>query len=419
MSFSVNKNLFLSLAAIAIAIGITIGTGSLYRFVYSYNLIMAFTLFIMAMVIFYQYFIPISINTSIDVTATNRNISIPGIILISFMIFTPLFSDIINNVPSLEIVFFYIAMLLLSFLLERKFREKILNAYLIIIVVLSIISMLMILLATFTEYLTYFPQIRSTSHFATNFYFISSINAGLGWIRNQSIFWEPGAFGFHLIFAMLLAYKSNNKIIVAILILACISTFSTTVFLFIVLLSIYHIFFGENRLKYFIVILSIITLSFIVSIIIKDDLLIPNLIIQSLIGKFLPTSINYVSFVSRSLFSVEAFKMFLDNLFIGAGHYATAVKLEVVKSGATVNTSGLAGLLAELGLFGVFCIFLYTRYFWKFGLVAIPVTLIWLNGEFLQYSPLAIFILADSVDDFAHKLFPQKVNIITNTDWKL
>lgn len=416
MIFSVNKNLFLSITAIVIALGITIGTGSLYRFIYSYNMIMAFTLFIMVLVIFYQYFIPISPNTSIDVTVINKNISIPGIIIISFMLSIPLFSDILNNIPSLEIVFFYIAMLFLSFLLERKFREKILNAYLIIIVVLSIISMLMILLAIFTEYLTYFPQVRTSFQFNTDFYFITSMNPGLGWIRNQSIFWEPGAFGFHLIFATLLAYKSNNKFIITILILACISTFSTTVFLFIVLLSIYHIFFGENRLKYFIVILSIITLSFIVLIIIKDDLLIPNLIIQSLIGKFLPTSINYVSFVSRTLFSVEAFKMFLDNLFIGAGHYATAVKLEVVKSGATVNTSGLAGLLAEFGLFGVFCIFLYIRYFWKFSLVAIPITLIWLNGEFLQYSPLALFILADSADEFANRLFPKKVNIITNPD---
>jgi hypothetical protein len=150
--------------------------------------------------------------------------------------------------------------------------------------------------------------------------------------------------------------------------------------------------------------------------IIKDNYLIPTLIAQSLIGKFLPTSMNYVSYVSRTLFSLEAFKMFLDNFFIGAGHYATAVKLEVVKSGATVNTSGLAGLLAELGLFGVFCIFLYIRYFWKFGLVAIPIALIWLNGEFLQYSPLALFILADSADDFANKIFPQKVNLVAKLD---
>ncbi len=377
---------------------------------------MTFTMLIMAIVIFYQYFVPISTNTNSGITLTNSHISIPGIILISFMLIIPLFSDIINGVPSLEIIYFYIAMLLLSFLLEHKFREQILNAYLFIIVALSLISMVMIFLATFTEYLTYFPQIKTSSHFVTDFYFISSINSGMGWIRNQSIFWEPGAFGFHLIFATLLAYKNANKLMIMILILACISTFSTTVFIFLVLLSTYHLLFGENRLKSFKVIFSIITLSFIVTMIIKDNFLLPTLIAQSLIGKFLPTSMNYISYVSRTLFSLEAFKMFLDNIFVGAGHYATAVKLEVVKSGATVNTSGLAGLLAELGLFGVFCIFLYIRYFWKFGLVAIPIALIWLNGEFLQYSPLAIFILADSAADFANKIFPQKVNLVAKLD---
>ncbi len=416
MSFSVNKNWFLSITAIVIALGIILGTGSLYRFIYNYNLIMTFTMFIMAIVIFYQYFVPISTNTNSGITLKNSHISMPGIILISFMLIIPLFSDIINGVPSLEIIYFYIAMLLLSFLLEHKFREQILKAYLFIIVALSLISMVMIFLAIYTEYLTYFPKIRSSTHFATDFYFISSINAGVGWIRNQSIFWEPGAFGFHLIFATLLAYKYANKLMIVILILACISTFSTTVFIFLVFLSTYHLLFGENRLKSFIVIFSIITLSLVVIMIVKDNYLIPTLIAQSLIGKFLPTSMNYVSYVSRTLFSLEAFKMFLDNFFIGAGHYATAVKLEVVKSGAAVNTSGLAGLLAELGLFGGFCIFLYIRYFWKFGLVAIPIALIWLNGEFLQYSPLALFILADSADDFANKIFPQKVNLVAKLD---
>lgn len=416
MSFDIKNNWYVNLSAFVIAIGITMGTGSLYRFLYNYNLIMAFTLFIMALAIFYQSFVPISTNISTGATAVNKNISIPGVILITFMLFIPLFSDIINNVPSLEIVYFYIAMFSLSFLLESKFREKIFNAYLIIIVALSVISMLMILLSIFTEFLTYFPQIRSTSHFATDFYFISSINPGLGWIRNQSIFWEPGAFGFHLIFATLLAYKRYNKLMISILVLACISTFSTTVFIFLVLLGTYHVILGKNKFKYFIVISGLIALLIAVIVIFKDQLLIPKLITQSLIGKFSPKSSNYVSFTSRSLFSMEAFKMFLDNFFIGAGHYATAVKLEVVKSGATVNSSGLAGLLAEFGLFGAFCIFLYTRYFWKFGLFAIPITLIWLNGEFLQYSPLAIFILADSADSFANKMFPQKVRFVNKTD---
>jgi len=362
---------------------------------------MAATLFIMVVVIFYQYFIPVSTSIHSNTTIINQNISIPGVILISFMLFIPLFSDILNNVASYEIVFFYIAMLLLSFLLERQFREKILKAYLIIIVVLSTISILMIFVAIFTDYLSYLPY-KMGLQFNTNFYYISSINPGSVWLRNQSIFWEPGAFGFHLIFATLLAYRSENKLLIIILILACVTTFSTTVIIFLLLLYMYHIFLGNNRLKMFIVISSIVIISFTITILIVGDLLIPQLIFQALIGKFIPNSNNFISFASRNRFVMEALKMFTDNLFFGAGHYATAVKLQLT------NSSGLAGLVAELGLFGVFCIFLYTRYFFKFGLIAIPITLIWLNGEFLQYSPLAIFILADSADDFANILFPQK-----------
>jgi hypothetical protein len=409
LSFTIKNNWFITLSAFSIALGITLGTGSLYRFAYSYNMIMAATLFIMFAVILYQQFIPIISNDSNLTDTLDQTFSIPVIIIISFMIFFPLFSDIINLISSYEIIYFYIAILLLSMLLKRDFRRKILNAYLTIIVILSIISILTIYLAIFTEYLTFFPHIRITRPLISDFYFFSSLSPSSIWLRNQSIFWEPGAFGFHLIFATLLAYKSRNKFFITILILTCLTTFSTTVFIFLVLLGIYHIFFGKERLKMFIIIFSILTLSLTVIFLITDDLFIPKLIIQALYHKFLPTSSTYSSFVGRTLFTVEAFKMFLDNFIIGAGHYATHMKLEVVTSRATENTSGLAGLLAEFGLFGVFCIFLYTKYFWRFSIIAIPITLIWLNGEFLQYSPLALFILADSAEEFAQELFPLKL----------
>lgn len=408
MTFDIKNNWFITLSAFAIALGITLGTGSLYRFVYSYNLIMAATLFIMAVIVAYQHFIPILTENLADKTATNQAISIAGIILVSFMLFLPLFSAILNNIFSHEIVFFYMAILLLSFLLEREFRKKVLNAYLIIIVTLSVLSILMVFLAVFTDYLSLFPSIRITRPFLTDFYFVSSVNPYSIFARNQSIFWEPSAFGFHLIIATLLAYKSNNKLFIMILILACITTFSTTVFIFLVLLGIYHISLGQSRLKMLIIIFSISALFYIILIVIMDNLLFWQLIVKALIEKFSPTSASYNSFTARTLYTFEALKMFLDNIFFGAGHYATHTKLEVVKSGATVTTSGLAGLLAELGLFGVFCVFLYTRYFWRFSIIAIPITLIWLNGVFLQYSPLALFILADSAEEFAQELFPPK-----------
>ena len=96
MSFKIKDNFLMSIAAIIIAVGITMGTGSLYRFAYSYNMIMAATLFIMFAVILYQQFIPIISNDSNLTDTLDQTFSIPVIIIISFMIFFPLFSDIIN-----------------------------------------------------------------------------------------------------------------------------------------------------------------------------------------------------------------------------------------------------------------------------------------------------------------------------------
>lgn len=410
MSFKVQDNYLLSLAAIFIAVGITIGTGSLYRFVYNYNLIMAATLFVMFAVIIFQQFVPVVSDDPNLCDTFNNKFSIPGIITISFIIFIPILSDIINLAFAHEMIYFYIAMVLLSYLLDYNFRDKILRIYLLIIVLLSVISILFLYLAIFTDILPSLPHLKLDVKMGSDFFYVFSLNPSMIWIRNQSIFWEPGAFGFHLIFATLLAYKNRNKYFITILIITCFTTFSTTVFIFLILLGIYHIIFGKNKLKFFILIIGIAFISLSVINIIMGNSLIPKLIVRTLFDKFSPSSANYISFAGRTSFTIEAFKMFIDNFILGAGHYATAERLEVVKSGATVNTSGFVGLLAEFGLFGIFSIFLYTRYFWYFSLMAIPITIIWLNGEFLQYSPLALLILVHSADEFSKSLFPTNLN---------
>jgi len=400
----------MSISAILIAVGITLGTGSYYRFIYSYNLIMAATLLIMFAVIIFQQFVPIISNDQSYINTLDKRFSISGFVIISFLIFFPIFSDAINMSTAHEMVYFYIAMVLFSYLLNYDFRERILQIYLKIIVVLSTISIIFLILITFTNVLPSLSHFKMDTKITADFYYVFAYKPSMIWLRNQSIFFEPGAFGFHLIFATLLAYKNKNKLFIGILILTCLTTFSTTVFIFLILLGLYHIFLGENRVRSLVIIISVVFGSLWMIVIIMDNLLIPQLIVRTLVDKFIPSSTSYISYVARTSFTVEAFKMFLDNVFIGAGHYATAEKLEVVKSGATVNTSGFAGLLAELGLFGVFCIYLYTRYFRNFGLMAIPITIIWLNGEFLQYSPLAILILVHSADQFSHNLLPSRLS---------
>jgi hypothetical protein len=94
--------------------------------------------------------------------------------------------------------------------------------------------------------------------------------------------------------------------------------------------------------------------------------------------------------------------LFLDNIILGAGHYATDVELKNIGS----ETSALAALLAEFGMFGVFCILLYVRFFKHFKILAFPIALIWLNGELMTYTAISLFILTHMVDEIGGKLFP-------------
>lgn len=409
--FNAKNNLLLSFSAVFITIGFIMGTGSLYRYAFSYNIIMAVTLIMMFSIVIYQQFLPIHSSDTKNLTFLNQKYSLQGLILISFMIAIPLLSDIINIVPSFQIAIFYVSTLSISFFLNQDFRKKILDIYLIIIVVLSVISIIFLYLHLFTDLLSQLPSKTIDTRGTHDFYYIFSIVKPSIWIRNQSIFFEPGAFGFHIILAMLIAYKKKNNLAIFILLITSITTFSTTVLIFLFLLSMYHFLYSKHKILVLVTLLSIISVG-IVTLLSTGNKLILDLFYDALFDKFSPSTENYKSFLTRFIFTAEAFKMFIDHVILGAGHYATAERLEVVTSGLTVNTSGLAGLLAELGLFGVFCIFLYIRLFKHFMLLAIPITLIWLNGEFLQYSPLAIFLLAHSADEVSSRIFPIKPSSI-------
>lgn len=417
MSFKVNNNLFLNILLYTIAFGILIGSGSLFRYAYSYNLIMFITILVMASVVFYQIFIPINnLDNSKNLITNNFNINFSGLILVMFFIFFPIMSDVINQVKSYEITYFHIIMLMMTFLLGAKLRGRILSYYLNLIVIFSFISFfyffaeLLFKLPSFVPY--YGIPLPKWSHF----YYVWSIpSTPMVIIRNQSIFWEPGAFGFHLIIATLLAYKTKNKLFITILLIACLTTMSTTVYIFLFLLVIYQLFWGNNKIR-FIGIMSFSLIIILVTIrLIFGNFEIPLILIRVITEKFTVSGAAYASMQERTLYSLESFKMFLDNIILGAGHYATNVELKNIGS----ETSALTGLLAELGIFGIFCILLYVRFFKHFKILALPIALIWLNGEFMQYTPLSLFILTHMVDDIGQKLFPavKKIdNSISNYD---
>jgi hypothetical protein len=204
----------------------------------------------------------------------------------------------------------------------------------------------------------------------------------------------------------MLAFKYKKKIYLAILITTAITTLSTSVFLFLFMVFLYLLYYSKKRLQILAVVGSLVILTYIAIVYVLDNKILIDLISSAIYKKFNPSSDQFISFAGRSMFTIEALKMFMDNILIGAGHYASSVKLEVVQKGYTTATSGLAGLLAEFGLYGILCILLYIRFFRYFKIFAIPIALIWLNGEFLQYSPMSLFILADSTNEFAKKWFP-------------
>ncbi len=410
MNYLAYDNRFINYSMVAVTLGIIAGTGSLYRYAYNYDIIMFGTLVFMVGIAYYRHFVPLS-NPEYH-TRASLNISkyVPGFIMVLFLIAIPVYSDVLNLVDSYQITYFHIAMVFSAYLIGEKNRLRLFDIYLKIIIVLCLISLVYFftaLLIGIPEFVPRYPILVKPNY--SDFYYIwgGHINP-YTLIRNQSIFWEPGAFGYHIILAMVLAYQQKKNVFIVILIITSLTTMSTTVYLFLFCLGFYQFIWGQNRLRLGLILALSVGGVLLTLWLVFDDFLLPIVVWQVLVSKFSPESSSFVSYTERALFTIEALKLFVDNLFIGAGHYATAF-LEVIGHGTT-NTSGLAGLMAEFGLFGVFLIFLYTRFFRIFKLMAIPIALLWLNGEFLQYSPLSLFILAHEGDRLAMRLFPTKTN---------
>jgi len=401
LSFKVNDNLFLTILLYFIAFGLLIGSGSLFRFAYSYNMIMFITILLMIGIVFYRFFIPV-INPNGKNLNNDELINYSGLILIMFFIFFPIMIDVINQVKSYEIIYFHTAMMMIPFLMGAKLRGRILSYYLTLMVILSFISFVYFFTDKFFELPSFLPYwgIKISQHF----YYVWSKQVNV-WLftRNQSIFWEPGAFGYHLIISTLLAYKIKNRLFLTILIIACLTTMSTTVYIFLYLLVIYQLFYGNNKIRFIGIMSSSLIIILIIIWLFFKNFEIPLLLINIITDKILSTGGAYGSMAERTLFTTEAIKLFFDNIFLGAGHYSTDTLLKHIDAS---QTSGLAGLLGELGIFGVFCILLYVRFFKHFKILALPIVLIWLNGEFMQYAPISLFILTHMVDDIGQNLFP-------------
>lgn len=340
------------------------------------------------------------------------------------MIIIPFIIDVLNFVKSFQITFFYIVVVVLSLLIGRKKRDQIFNAYLYLMILISIISLIY-----FSINLIYWQSggianlltpLYRTETFSTLIYPLWSTYDLSIWHfpRNMSIFFEPGAFAFHLIISILFAIKNNMYKSLGILIITGITTFSTTMYLCLLIIFFYFVIYHKIRfkqLKYIFGILILFSVTFSKLKIDGQDWGFINLARITLVEKFIPNSASNSSHIGRLAYTTAALDIFFRSNLMGYGHYSSSYLLDfsTMEGGAT-TTSALFGLLAELGLFGVFCIFLYSRFFIIFGIFSIPIALIWLNGEFMTYTIFMIFILTHQGELFFINLLNKRFNFNYN-----
>jgi hypothetical protein len=379
-----------------IAAGMVLSTGSVYQYIYGRDVFPVLTILLMTGFIFYE---------SIFKNKKSK-ITLSALIGLSFVSMVPFFIDFINYVKSFQIIFFHITIITLTFMLGIKNREKIFSAYLNVIVFISLISALYFFSNIFLDITTIFNPFIQMGYQIYPLWTKLDMHSSI-FIRNQSIFFEPGIFVVHITIALLLALKKNKHIYSLILSFIAITTFSTTGFVMIGLYLLFQFLYKKHRVlkfRYIFAFLLLIYVAFNKVNIIGQNWNFINQASNVIINKFIQGSSSYMSFAGRYMFFSDASQMFIDSYFLGRGHYASDYLPQI----RTVTSSSLAGLIGELGLFGIFCIFLYTRFFKAFKIFSIPITLIWLNGEFMAYSILLLFILAHQSDLFFNNILYRK-----------
>ena len=231
--------------------------------------------------------------------------------------------------------------------------------------------------------------------------------------RNMAIFFEPGVFAFHLILSITLAIKYQKQLPLLVFIIAAFTTFSTSMYLALLLFLLFGIsyrFFKRIKLRYFLAIIVFFIVVFNTVEIQDQDWSFINLVKVTLIDKFVAGNF---SFEGRTSYSMAALDMFFNSNLIGFGHYSSEYMLDFDQmAGHATTTSAFFGLMADLGLFGIFCIFLYTRFFALFKLFSIPITFVWLNSEFMPYNFFTLFLLAHLATNFFQNLLMKRNNSI-------
>lgn len=250
--------------------------------------------------------------------------------------------------------------LLASIISSEVFWEKY-NKIIVVISVFSLIGFVAInlipdsIIHQFSQkYILRDPGYGGPLLWYNNLFFITWPNSPDPIIRNQSIFWEPGAFQFFVNIALIMNLRFTDKLLSKrniIYIITILTTFSTTGYFVLTLILL-----DQIKLKRFI----------------KKKYFIPYLALFCLIiliissptirDKFSPDSQKYKSYYARMMSTINAYEMIKKHPIIGFGYGNESIKYinqHISENYGLTSIGGSNNLLMLLGQMGLIIGFIY------------------------------------------------------------
>lgn len=296
----------------------------------------------------------------INVVLFNKKISLRKFYLLLLFIFVIWINHIINigngtglsNLLYMSVLFGAVYMLS-----ELVPTEKFAKAYVNVLIILSILSLIFYTLTLFISMGTLpFFKYELLGTFVFSFSFYHSWGWGDYDFRNHGVFWEPGAFQCYVNLALLFVIfdKKNNfknkKTLFILFIITILTTQSTTGYLVTATILIYSIITSKIKIKnsiykftiYFLLLLSIFFFST------------SNVVIE----KF---ESDNGSLVTRSKDFTESIELISKNWIKGLGYNSELFITEQQQNGIERNSNGLLIFLIQFGMipFILYIIFMY------------------------------------------------------------
>ena len=312
----------------------------------------------------------------------------------------PIILSMMVNFDFNTLLFFRIALILICWgLMKKTDMNRLMNNYISFMVFIAMFSLICMIFRSSIVSMSIIPTIDSGTY-GTKALFFTNVKIGTGnlyFLRNQGPFWEPGAYQAYLNIALMFLlfgdFKRKNKPIdILILIIAVISTISTTGYLVLGLLILAKMVTRENTSLLSKV--SIASLLVVIVIVAVNNETINYL----LFDKMSSSSANNISNATRLYSILQNGKGIMQNPLFGISpsKYSKLFSeshsvLGAVSTGVNTTTS-----LSVWALYGVVFFFVYNAgimYFVKFfkekfmsTLLLIVALFVIFNTENMNYS---------------------------------